>query len=94
MPLMWTALCVAVAAAASDRISDEQAFEETVIQSGEVWAVLFTSASKGEDAAPAEKLVERLAMKASDIHFGVADVDDVKSFASGASLHRTARMSN
>ena len=63
-------------------INDDEDFEETVIQSAEVWAVMFTSPSKGDDAVKAEKMMERLAMKMSGVHFGVADVDNVKTFSS------------
>lgn len=69
-------------------LKNDEAFEETVIQSGEVWAVLFTSPSKGEDAEAAEKVVDRLSMKLSSVQFALADVDSVKAFASEFNIRK------
>lgn len=72
----WCAVVLSFTSATSAEvrpINNDEEFEELVIQSGEVWAVLFTSPSKGEDADKAETMLGRLAMKMSGVHFGLAD---------------------
>ena len=66
-----------------DIIESDEAFEEKVMQSSDVWVVLFTAKTRHEECAHLQQRIEMLsAMKGESIHFGTADVDDVKAFSS------------
>lgn len=67
---------------ALQRVESDEAFEDVIMSNPHAVAVLFNSASKGEDAAAAERLVEKLSMKMSAVQFFHADVDSVRAFAS------------
>ncbi len=80
----WTLLLLLLplARAEVEVLASDEEFEETVMQDPNVWGVLFNSASKGEDGEAATRLVERVSLKMSAVQFAVADVDNIKAFAS------------
>ena len=85
LALAATLLCAfapAVTAVEVVKLENDEAFEEKVIQSRHVWAVLFTSGRAGDDSAEALKVIEEVATTVDSFKIGVADVDAVKAFAS------------
>ena len=77
-------LAAALVLGSTDMVSirDDDAFENQIIQSSHVWAVLFTSPSRAEDTQRGLQVFERVAAQVSDVRLGVVDVDEVKAFAS------------
>ena len=68
------------------QISTDAAFEESIIMSPNVYAVLFTS--KTRDATEADKLMLHLEAVLPGVSLARADVDDVKAFASEFNVRR------
>ena len=74
---------LSIAAGEVTEIASEEAFEETVMTSPDVWAVLFVSRTREENCAKARAQFELAAATRSDSYrFAIADVDDVKAFGS------------
>mmetsp|Transcript_24825 Transcript_24825/g.63229 ORF Transcript_24825/g.63229 Transcript_24825/m.63229 type:complete len:158 (-) Transcript_24825:248-721(-) len=82
------ALTLVCSQARVTEVKSDEAFEEMIVQSPDVTAVLFTSPSKEEEAVNAHRVVEVVASKLTSVQFAIADVDSVKAFASEFNVRR------
>lgn len=69
-----------MASASAINVGTDDLFEETIIMSPNVWAVLFTS--KTREAGEARKLMLHVEAAVPGLSTAEADVDEVKAFAS------------
>jgi thioredoxin-like negative regulator of GroEL len=82
---------LATAAAELVTLTTEEAFEQSVMQDSEVWAVLFTSRTRDDDPKSKAMLKAFQGLAAGLGHlmsWGHADVDDVKAFASEFNIRK------
>ena len=87
---LLSALCAVVAlttvqanTGAIETLETEDAFEKKVMQSSDVWVILFTSKTRIEECERVQQRFELLsATQGASYSFGTADIDNVKAFSS------------